>query len=256
MRFRDLRAVTFDCWGTLIFERTSRAVDGRAAFEVRVAAVARVGGVTLERAREVLTAAWQRHFEAWQALECFGSPGMAGFCLESLGGVDPERLAALTTALEDAALEIGVEAVPGAAGALTAIKERGLRTGLVCDTGFTPGRVVRRLLAGAGLLDLLDALAFSDEVGAPKPDARMFRAALDGVEPRAAVHVGDLRRTDVAGARAAGMGTVRFLGIYDDASDHPDADIVIDRMEELLAALADRPGARLEMRRDESSGYR
>jgi len=30
------------------------------------------------------------------------------------------------------------------------------------------------------------------------------------------LHVGDLRRSDIAGARAAGMGTVRFAGANDD----------------------------------------
>jgi FMN phosphatase YigB (HAD superfamily) len=31
------------------------------------------------------------------------------------------------------------------------------------------------------------------------------------------VHVGDLRRSDIAGARAAGMGSVRFTALNDDA---------------------------------------
>jgi putative hydrolase of the HAD superfamily len=98
---------------------------------------------------------------------------------------------------------------------------------------------VRRILADKGMIDLLEVLAFSDEVGVPKPHERMFRRALDGisVSPEAAVHVGDLKRTDIAGARAIGMGSVRFNGIYDDESEGPEADVVIRSMPELPRAL-------------------
>jgi putative hydrolase of the HAD superfamily len=53
----------------------------------------------------------------------------------------------------------------------------------------------------------------------------MFHAALDatGAEPGRAIHIGDLRRTDVAGARAVGMGTIRFAGVHDDGWTEEDA---------------------------------
>jgi FMN phosphatase YigB (HAD superfamily) len=92
----------------------------------------------------------------------------------------------------------------------------GIPTALICDTGFTPSRVVREALRMHGLT--LDHSFFSDEVGVPKPHPRMFLAALEatGAEAAEAVHIGDLRRTDVAGARAAGMAAVRFAGVHDD----------------------------------------
>jgi FMN phosphatase YigB (HAD superfamily) len=45
--------------------------------------------------------------------------------------------------------------------------------------------------------------------------------------------VGDLRRTDVAGARAAGLGSVRIRQHHDDLSEHPDADHVVESHAEL-----------------------
>jgi putative hydrolase of the HAD superfamily len=56
---------------------------------------------------------------------------------------------------------------------------------------------------GIALMALID----SGEVGVEKPDPRIFDLALAacGVRPEAAVHVGDSRRTDVAGALAAGI---------------------------------------------------
>lgn len=234
MRFAG---VTFDCWGTLIFDRPDEG--GNTSLDVRVEAVARICEIDLERARALLADAWTRHFEAWRALESFGSPGMARYCLDGAGVDGPARFSELTEAFEEASSSFGVDVVPGAPEALEQIRRGGRPTALVCDTGFSPGRVVRRILADKDLLPMFDMLAFSDEVGVPKPHERMFRRALDGigVAPDAAAHVGDLKRTDIAGARAVGMGSVRFRGVYDDDSDFPEADVVISAMSELPSAL-------------------
>jgi len=99
--------------------------------------------------------------------------------------------------------------------------------------------VVRRLLDGLGLLDHLAVQSFSDEVGFPKPDHRPFLAAIEplGVSPLDVVHVGDLKRTDVAGARALGMRSVRIRARHDDASEGPEADRVVDSHADLAALL-------------------
>lgn len=239
--FEGIDAVTFDCWGTLIFDKPE--VGGRASYNVRVENLARIGGLELEAADELLKEAWAHHHTAWHELRGYGARGMAEHCLRALGIADPARLSELTDAFEEASIEFGVDVVPGAPEAVEEIRARDLRTALVCDTGFTPGRVVRHLLGEHGIIPLLDVLAFSDEVGVPKPHGRMFRTALEGVGvgPEAAAHVGDLRRTDVGGARASGMRTIRFAGVYDDDSDLPDADVVIREMRELPGLFTSRP---------------
>ncbi len=90
-----------------------------------------------------------------------------------------------------------------------------------------------------GLLEYLDVLCFSDEVGVPKPGAEIFEKALAGlgVNPPEAIHVGDLRRTDIAGARHIGMHAARFRAVHDDESDSPDAAIVLDRHDQLLEVI-------------------
>ena len=191
-------------------------------------------------AHDLVHEAWARHDDAWKQVETFGPGRMAAYCLETRGVSDDDSIASLTQEFEEASLESGVDAVPGALETLEALDKAGIRRGLICDTGFTPGRVVRELLDDAGLLELLEVLCFSDEVGVPKPGNDIFAKALAGlgVRPPEAVHVGDLRRTDVAGARDMGMHTARFRGVHDDLSGASEASIVIDRHEQILEVLA------------------
>jgi putative hydrolase of the HAD superfamily len=62
-------------------------------------------------------------------------------------------------------------------------------------------------LGPLGLLDHVDGVVTSAEVGAAKPDPRMFERGLElaGARPEEAVHVGDSLENDVAGARALGI---------------------------------------------------
>lgn len=66
------------------------------------------------------------------------------------------------------------------------------------------------VLRQLGLLDLVDSVWISDEVGFRKPDPRIFEGVLEevGVDPSEAAHVGDSPAKDVAGANAAGLTSV------------------------------------------------
>ncbi|WRX13960.1 Haloacid dehalogenase-like hydrolase - like 3 [Theobroma cacao] len=66
---------------------------------------------------------------------------------------------------------------------------------------------LRRVLKDLNVIDLLDALIISSEVGYEKPDARIFKAALDqiGLDAGKVVHVGDDQKADKVGANAVGI---------------------------------------------------
>jgi HAD superfamily hydrolase (TIGR01509 family) len=242
-RRAPLRAVTFDCWQTLILDRQLDAARELRTAALVEAAAARGVELAVDAALAAVRAAHSRHVELWARGIGSGSPEMASWALASLGIVDLALATALGRRFEDAGLAGEVEALPGAAETLLALAQRGVRLALVCDTGFSGGRTVRQLLARTGLLDALEIQIFSDEVGVPKPHRRMFEAALDplGVDPAHAVHVGDLRPTDVAGGRAFGMGTVRLRAVHDDCSAHAEADAVADSHAQLLELLGERP---------------
>lgn len=183
--------------------------------------------ITAERSQELIEGSWQQHMVSWRSGGVFGAHGAATWILGELnlpaftpngsGSAEPELAAELALAIESATSGVGTYVLEGAVEAIDAVKEAGIATALVCDVGFTPARFVREFLKGHGLH--LDHYFFSDEVGTPKPFPPIFEAALKATGARAdqAVHIGDLRRTDIAGARRAGMGSIRYIGLHDDA---------------------------------------
>lgn len=220
-RARLLRphTVTFDCWETLLTEaRPRRRNSGRARI------LCTHTGADSEAAEVALRDAWREHQIRWHRRGAFTGRDMTLACLRALGvTLDSANAERLIDQMESEILTHDVVAVAGSRETLEALARRGVRRALICDTGYTPGRVVRQLLARVGLLEHLEVQIFSDEVGVPKPHALTFRAALDGLRaaPRGAVHVGDLRRSDVAGARACDMGTVRITVENDDTAVDP-----------------------------------
>jgi putative hydrolase of the HAD superfamily len=101
----------------------------------------------------------------------------------------------------------GFELRSGCVETLAALRERGLHLQVVSniDDDF-----LEPMLERAGLTPCLDAWTSSEGAGSCKPDAGIFRVALDKarVDPEQVVFVGDSRVHDIAGARALGMRTV------------------------------------------------
>jgi putative hydrolase of the HAD superfamily len=86
---------------------------------------------------------------------------------------------------------------------LLEVRSRGLHVGIISNWDER----LRPLLTDIGLARYFDSMTISCEVGAEKPDGRMFRAALQvaGVAIDDAIHIGDSAAEDVRGAEAAGM---------------------------------------------------
>lgn len=239
-------AVTFDFWDTLFHEppgylRTHRI---RALHEVLAHAGAAVDEGCLTTAFD---ASWDRYCDAWERndrqylyeqavddiLRAVGAPA------EGAEGRD------LRDAARRAFARIGREADLVAAGhvegAVRALRDRGVRVGIVCDVGMTASPVLREHLRRRALLELFDHCSFSDEVGVYKPSAAIFEHALAGLgahDPARVAHVGDRRRTDVAGALGMGMVAVRYTGFHDDDSaPAPEGHHVVASHADLLPAL-------------------
>jgi putative hydrolase of the HAD superfamily len=231
-----IEAVTFDFWNTIA---TVPAGAMSAARERAVAAACASHDVEVEA--DLLLESLQRVGLDWERSWAEGrhlSPHEAAATLVRALGVEGAAREMVAEAFLGAGREVELELAPGIGPCLEALSERGLRLGIVCDVGFSGGELLRELLDAEGLLAHFSGWGFSDEVGHYKPAPQIFEAALGALEagPGEAAHVGDLRRTDVAGAAALGMRTVRYRGINDDEGDAdsgPEADHVLDSHAEL-----------------------
>jgi putative hydrolase of the HAD superfamily len=101
--------------------------------------------------------------------------------------------------------------------------------------------VLRQLLDRHDMLGHFEYTYFSNEHDASKPDTRAFLHTLEelDVRPTEAAHVGDIQRTDIAGAQAAGMSAVHFVGANNKDVDSSTADVMVSHFEELPRALGD-----------------
>lgn len=112
-----------------------------------------------------------------------------------------------TEVKDEAQTTLRAEIYPGMDSALRQLRGWGYPLGLVADT--RPG-TYRNVLKQHGIYDLFDVFAISEELGASKPDPRMFQFALERLqlEPRVVAMCGNNLARDIAGANALGMVSV------------------------------------------------
>jgi putative hydrolase of the HAD superfamily len=238
-----LEAVTFDYWDTLVHAPDPVAAKGRRVEWLAAALLRYELEVADVRLREAIDAIAHAAHQSWLDGRSFYAEDASARLLELL------EVEAEADLLDDVIASFNggddppiVDLTPNIAETLQALCDAGLRIGIVCDVGMAPSTLLRRHLETHGVLDLFDHWSFSDDVGCYKPSAEIFQHALDGlggVTPSRAAHVGDLRRTDVAGAQAMGMTAVRYRGSNDDPGQDgdPEGDHVISDHADLLAVL-------------------
>jgi len=203
-----IKAVTFDLWNTLIIEKNYN--------ELRVEALGKAllgEGIsrTLDEVMKAHEAATARYNRVWaDDHRHLPKEERLNLSLELLGAKLPNDVkASVAREYAEVFLRDPPELNDGVEETVRNLSAK-MKLGIISDTGLTPGSVIRRYLSEKGLLSYFSATVFSDELGYCKPDVRTFRKALGllRVTPAEAVHVGDLLRTDVAGAKAAGMKAV------------------------------------------------
>ena len=129
---------------------------------------------------------------------------------------------------------------PEAAPTLAALRERGVRIGLLSNTHW-PRHFHERFLQRDGLIELIDARLYTSEMPFQKPHPSAFLSACEALEvtdPGRAVFVGDRPWDDVTGARRAGMRAVlRPNPLIASVNGAADPDAVVERLPELVALV-------------------
>jgi putative hydrolase of the HAD superfamily len=229
-----IKAITFDFWSTLYQSKTAdytkRLLTLKNFVEQR-------GGATLDLeqfkaavrvARNTWRRTWMEEYRTIDAGEWLG------VMLNEIGvSLAPADLLEIQSRLENSVLSDLPTLVPEGKAVLADLSEHH-KLALISDTGITPGRVLRQILKNDDIGDYFTQLTFSDEVGRSKPHPEAFLTTLKAlaVEPQEAVHVGDLLRSDIAGAQSVGMRAVLYIGVTQDewiaASDASATSVVPD----------------------------
>jgi putative hydrolase of the HAD superfamily len=232
-----IRAVTLDFWNTLMDDFQPPARDElRAARLLEI--VAPYGHEPdAEAIRAAFAKAWRHFDKVWfKKARTPTTAESAAVMLRALRIKLPEEARQrVVTMLEEVILESPPRTVEDVPETLPLLAER-FALAIVSDAAMTPGRILRRVLELHGLEQWFTAFFFSDEHGWSKPDRRAFLTPLAalGVAPHEAVHVGDMQRTDIAGAQAAGLRAIHFVGVNS-------ADLLVSSAETVVSRFGDLP---------------
>ncbi|WP_242424791.1 HAD family hydrolase [Frankia sp. EI5c] len=243
---RQLEAVVFDWGGTLTPFHDVDLLDlwRMAALEISPGDADEITAILAG-----LEAAWWHSRDDSDGLSGNGAAGgMTGAVAELLAaasarlGVDVAAAVLRATSRRDlTAWTPHTVCDPEALLLLHLVRARGLLVGLLTNTRW-PRLWHERLLERDGLLDLFHARVYTSDLPFDKPHPIAFQAVLDALglaDPSRVLFVGDRVRTDIRGARAAGMRTVLVAdgGAGRRPGGPEPTDAVIGRLGQLLEVL-------------------
>jgi putative hydrolase of the HAD superfamily len=241
-----LKAVTFDCWGTLMMEALVGTRQAKAERICRIEEVLREERIVkeseaIDRAYDILG---EQLAELWTAFRDIGARAQVDLVLNNLQVPKELRTHSLMDRLVDAytlpILSDLPAPVDGAPEVLSTLAARGFRLAVICNTGRTPGKVLRIILERLGMGKYFSVQTFSDEVGLRKPRPEIFLQTLAelGVQPSEALHVGDTLASDVAGAIGVGMRVVHLCHPRGADKSPGDGETIFSMPELLTQSLA------------------
>ncbi len=216
-----LKAITFDFWDTLY-----RVPRNEGVFKRRVASFQQVlqetgHTVDLDSIREAFWDCWQyaNHYQIECGLELTPN-GHVEFILRQLhidlGMADWKKV-------YEVYIMISPDYKPplneGVRETLPVLAEQ-YKLAVICNTGVSPGKLLRELMQADDILKYFTLTVFSDEVRWAKPNIKIFNYTLEQLQVPAAeaAHVGDNSITDMDGARKAGMTTIWLAPEEDEIS--------------------------------------
>ncbi len=201
-----IRAVTFDLWNTLIENRDY--TDQRISY--LISALEKTGhkfsGGEVSKA---VASSLVYVYKVWETENYRFVPTKErlDYILEKLSVQLPEdSWQNVNTYFEEIVLSDHPRLIKDVKETLERLSSK-YKMGIISDSGFTPARILRKIIIKNGIFEFFDVTLFSDETGYNKPHRIMFENVLSAlsVKPSEAIHVGDLLHTDIKGAKAFGM---------------------------------------------------
>jgi len=234
--------ISIDFWNT-IFD----SANGEARNEERVTALKDAllrGGhvVADDDLRAAFRGIWSFFDHHW--LEHHRTPTSLEMVREICRVVEAELSDVATEEVADV-FERGIlrhppQLLPGVGEALALLSTRA-RLAIISDTAFSPGRILRQLMEEVGIARHFSAYVFSNETGVAKPHPDAFRHALRMLQgsPSQAVHIGDIERTDIVGAKRVGMHAILYRGDSHRRETKQPADTIADAVVDHWSAMVE-----------------
>ena len=211
-------SVTVDFWNTLI---SNTPEDARRFHRLRTKGIVQAfvsKGIKIQEKQvgEALDLCFQKCWDIWTENVDLTSREQIQILMSLLPYAgerhSPDLLEKIEKAYTEAVIESPPALIEGSFEILDYLKDEEYKLGLICNTGRSPGKLLRKLMRHHRILHYFDGLTFSDELKIRKPDPRIFLFTLKNLKstPSSSIHVGDELQTDVKGAKDAGMTAIHF----------------------------------------------
>jgi len=210
-----LKVITIDFWNT-IFDSSSGVDRNKYRLNALITETDKLGCfIRQEELEPAMKSSWEYFNHVWMNEQRTpSSMELVNFFWKKLN--IPESEESVNRIAETFSNSILVHPPKLVANVKESLKELSIefKLGIVSDTGFSPGTILKKLLEKEEILGYFDAFSFSDETGVAKPNKKAFLTILDRFEcnPEESLHVGDIEKTDILGAKNLGMKAIRFDG--------------------------------------------
>ena len=238
---------TIDFWQTLYDSSNGEQRNGERKDVLYNAVLRENGPPEREFFEEAYRGLWGFFDEQWLGRQ--RTPTSGEMVAEMLRRLDvtlsEDAVSEVVGVFEEGILHHPPALLPGVREALAWLKERG-PLAIISDTAFSPGSVLKQLMERDGIAGYFDHFIFSDETGVAKPHPDAFLKALDGIggSPERGVHIGDIERTDIVGAKGVGMTAVLYRTPdrqHKYAEEESVADHVLEKWEEIERIIPSIP---------------
>ena len=248
MEKTQIQAITFDLWDTVIIDDSdepkrsakglpSKPIERRDLVENFLSRHQLVARELIDLAYDTTDAAfrqvWYGQNVTWSVRE------RLSILLKGLDRQLPDyEMDELVRLHEDMELHIRPDIAPNVAEAIGSLAVK-YRLAVISDAIFSPGRALRQLLDGYGLLRYFEAFVFSDEIGCSKPEPLAFETAAKAlkIEPNQMVHIGDREKKDIAGPAAVGAKSILCTVVRDRGAENTKADAICTDFNDLPAII-------------------
>ena len=233
-----MKAITFDCWDTLLADDDSRNVKRKEHF---TSFMNKKGfPITPDKMDEL----FKKEAELFQDYiiehrKTQNSRARVESILRLAGvQLQESEINEIAAYSDRVALEFRPPVIPGIKDALEVLTKK-YKLAVICNTGWHSANTVRNLLNDYDFPQYFSELTFSDEAGVAKPHKQIFEQTLGklGCKPEEAVHIGDSEYSDIVGARKANMQAILFTGVNDKYKDNNSADFVMSNYDNLVEIL-------------------